>query len=80
MEQNSEEFAGDERVKNTQKLRLFLGLLSYALPLTYAGDILHGGFGDRISMPLLMDFGMLLLFCVALFLVSLRSIRRRWVA
>jgi ABC-2 type transport system permease protein len=63
-----------------EKLPMFLRALSYALPLTYGADILHGGFGDRSSMPLLMDFGMLLLFCVALFLVSLRNIRRRWIA
>jgi ABC-2 type transport system permease protein len=63
-----------------EKLPMLLRPLSYALPLTYGADILRGGFGGRSAMPLLMDFGMLLLFCVALFLVSLRNIRRRWIA
>jgi ABC-2 type transport system permease protein len=63
-----------------EKLPMLLRPLSYALPLTYGADILHGGFGGQSVMPLLMDFGMLLLFCVALFLVSLRNIRGRWIA
>lgn len=63
------------------QLPVFLRPLSYALPLTYGADILHGGFvggGSRMPMPL--DFGMLFIFCSALFLISLRNIRKRWIA
>jgi len=63
-----------------EKLPLFLRPLSYALPLTYGADILHGSFGGKSLMPFAMDIGMLLVFCSALFLVSLRNIRRRWIA
>ena len=31
-------------------------------------------------MPLPTDFAMLLFFCAALFLISLRNVRRRWIA
>jgi ABC-2 type transport system permease protein len=62
-----------------EKLPVFLRPLSYLFPLTYGADILHASSGGRTVMPLLVDFGMLLLFCAALFLVSLRNIRRRWI-
>ena len=62
------------------QLPVFLRPLSYALPLTYGVDILHAGFGGSSLMPFLMDFGMLLVFSTVLFLVSLRNIRKRWIA
>ena len=63
-----------------EKLPLFLRPLSYALPLTYGADMLHGAFsgGNRIALPI--SLAMLLLFCAALFFGSLRNIRRRWIA
>ena len=63
-----------------EQLPVFLRPFSYALPLTYGADILHQGFGGRGLMPLPVDFGMLLLFGAALFLISQRNIRRRWIA
>ena len=62
-----------------EKLPVFMRPLSYALPLTYGADILHGGFGGLSLMSLAMDYGMLLSFCVTLFLISLHNIRRRWI-
>jgi ABC-2 type transport system permease protein len=62
------------------KLPVILKPLSYALPLTYGVDILRWGFEGKNFLPLVLDFGMLLLFCVLLFWVSLRNIRRRWIA
>jgi ABC-2 type transport system permease protein len=63
-----------------EKLPIFLKPLSYILPLTYGTDILHGSFGGASLMPRLMDFGMLIFFCIILFLLSLLNIRRRWIA
>jgi ABC-2 type transport system permease protein len=54
--------------------------LSYALPLTYGVDILHGAMHGTQAMPLALDFGVLGAFCLALFLASVRNIHRRWIA
>lgn len=54
--------------------------LSSALPLTYGADLLHQGFGGNGQLPVVLNFGMLLLFCAALFLTSLHNIRHRWIA
>jgi ABC-2 type transport system permease protein len=62
------------------RLPVFLKPLSYVFPLTYGADILHGAFGGGARMPLAVDFGALVLFCVLLFAVSLRNVRRRWIA
>ncbi len=61
------------------QLPLFLRPLSYALPLTYGADLLHGAFQGAMIMPALLNFVLLSLFCVALFGLSLRNIRRRWI-
>lgn len=57
----------------------FLQPLSYALPLTYGADILHGAIRAGNMLPLPLDFAAISAFCVALFLVSLRNIHRRWI-
>ena len=54
--------------------------LSYALPLTYGADALHAGFRQQGRMPLWLDFLVLIVFCLGLFLVSLHNIRRKWIA
>ena len=61
------------------RLPVFLRPLSYILPLTYGADVLHGAVNHTASMPLPLDFGLLALFCLGLFLVSLRNIRRKWI-
>lgn len=58
----------------------FLRPLSYALPLTYGADVLHGAVNGTARMPVALDLAVLAGFCAALFLVSLRNIRRKWIA
>ena len=53
--------------------------LSYLLPLTYGADILHGAIQGGNTMPLWLDFTIITVFCVSLFLVSLRNIHRKWI-
>lgn len=61
-------------------LPVFLKPLSYALPLTYGADMLHGAIngGNILSVP--VNMAILATFCVGLFMVSLRNIRKRWIA
>lgn len=61
------------------RLPFFLRPLSYALPLTYGVDALHASFLEAGQIPLALDFFLLAMFCAALFAVSLRNIRRKWI-
>jgi len=61
------------------QLPAWLRPLSYALPLTYGADVLHASMGQPSRMPLTLDFVVLGCFCGALFAVSLRNIRRKWI-
>lgn len=63
-----------------EKLPVLLRPLSYALPLTYGADVLHASIRRAGRMPLALDFAVLAAFCAALFAVSLRNIRRKWIA
>jgi ABC-2 type transport system permease protein len=60
-------------------LPVFLQPLAYVLPLTYGVDVLRGAFGGPMLLSPVFDFGVLLAFCTALFVLSLRNIRRRWI-
>ena len=62
-----------------KRLPLFLRPLSYVLPPTYGADILHGAFNTSNTMPMLIDFSLLIIFSIGLFLISLRNIQRRWI-
>jgi ABC-2 type transport system permease protein len=62
-----------------EKLPVFLKPLSYALPLTYGADALHGAVHGGHTMPFVLDFVLLGLFCVVLFGISLYNIRRKWI-
>ncbi len=62
------------------ELPAWLRPLSYALPLTYGVDALRGGLGGGLHLPLWLDLSALAAFCLALFLLSLRNIRRHWIA
>jgi ABC-2 type transport system permease protein len=62
-----------------ERLPVFLRPLSYVLPPTYGADILHGTFSIGNTMPMLIDFSLLIVFCIGLFLISLRNIQRRWI-
>lgn len=53
--------------------------VSYVLPLTYGADLLHGAINETARMPVALDIAALAVFCVALFLISLRNIRRKWI-
>jgi ABC-2 type transport system permease protein len=61
------------------KLPVFLKPLSYVLPLTYGADILHGAVNGEQVMPFILDLIILGSFCVGLFAISLRNIRKRWI-
>jgi ABC-2 type transport system permease protein len=62
-----------------EKLPLFLKPLSYALPLTYGVDVLHGAIHGSHSMSLALDLAVLGAFCVGLFAASLWNIKRKWI-
>jgi ABC-2 type transport system permease protein len=62
------------------KLPLFLRPVSYAMPLTYGVDVLQGSVHHAANLlPYALDLGVLGAFCVVLFLISLRSINRKWI-
>jgi ABC-2 type transport system permease protein len=61
------------------QLPVFLRPLSYLLPVTYGADILHQATHTAGAMPLALDFALLCAFCIVLFALSLRNIRRRWI-
>jgi ABC-2 type transport system permease protein len=54
--------------------------VAYVLPLTYGADLLHGAVRGKAVLPAPVDFAVLALFCALLFGVSLRNIRRKWIA
>jgi ABC-2 type transport system permease protein len=62
-----------------EKLPVFLRPFSYALPLTYGADVLHGAVHGSHAMPFPIDLTLLAAFCVFLFAASLWNIKRRWI-
>ena len=63
-----------------EKLPWVIRPLSYALPLTYGVDAMRGAVIGSRSLPLAVDLPVLSAFSVGLFLLSLRDIRRKWIA
>jgi ABC-2 type transport system permease protein len=63
-----------------EKLPIFIRPLSYALPLTYGADVLHGAVHGGNHLPFALNLSILGAFCVGLFALSLHNIRRRWIA
>ncbi len=61
-------------------LPIFIRPLSYILPVTYGVDILHGAITGEHILPLTLDFLILGAFCIALFVLSLHNIKRRWIS
>jgi ABC-2 type transport system permease protein len=61
-------------------LPVFIRPLSYILPITYGVDILHGAINGEHILSLTADFFIIAAFCALLFWLSLRNIRRRWIA
>lgn len=62
-----------------ERLPLVLKPLSYAMPLTYGVDVLHGAVLGGMNMGLALDFALLGVSVVGLFALSLHNIRRRWI-
>jgi ABC-2 type transport system permease protein len=60
-------------------LPFLLKPVAYLLPLTYGADMLHGAIHGGNTLPVGMDMVILALFCVALFMLSLRNIQRKWI-
>jgi ABC-2 type transport system permease protein len=60
-------------------LPVFLRPLSFIFPVTYGVDILHGAVNGTHIMHYALSFSILGVFCIGLFLLSLRNIRRRWI-
>jgi ABC-2 type transport system permease protein len=60
-------------------LPIFIRPLSYILPVTYGVDILHGAVNGEHIMSFTLDFLILGAFCIVLFALSLRNIKRRWI-
>jgi len=60
-------------------LPVFIRPLSYVLPVTYGVDILHGAVNGEHIMSYTLDFIILGVFCIVLFLLSLRNIKCRWI-
>lgn len=61
-------------------LPVFVRPLSYALPVTYGVDILHGAVRGGNVMSYTTDFLILGAFCIGLFLLSLHNVRRKWIS
>jgi ABC-2 type transport system permease protein len=62
-----------------QQLPVWLRPLSYFLPLTYGADALHEAVTRTGRLSLYLDILALSAFCAALFILSLRNIRRKWI-
>lgn len=60
-------------------LPAFIRPLSYALPLTYGVDILHGAVHGGNIMSTAASFLILGAFCIGLFMFSLYNIKRKWI-
>ena len=62
-----------------ERLPIWLKPLSYILPLTYGADVLHASINNSVQIPMVLDFILLIAFCIVLFLVTLRNISRKWI-
>ena len=60
-------------------LPVFIRPLSYILPVTYGVDILHGAVNGTNIMSFTLNFLILGAFCILLFVLSLRNIKRKWI-
>ena len=62
-----------------ESLPILLQPVSYALPLTYGVDMLHGAFHGANSISYGLSLAALAAFSVGLFAISLGNIRKRWI-
>jgi len=64
-----------------EKLPAWLHPLSYALPPTYGADAMRQALGTCAGLlPTWLELLILVAFCLVLFLASIRTINRRWIA
>jgi len=61
-------------------LPIFIRWLSFILPVTYGVDILQGAINGEHIMSFTLDFIIIGVFCIVLFLFSLRNVKRKWIA
>lgn len=61
-------------------LPAFLQPISYALPITYGADLLRMAILGTGMMDPWMNIGILTGFCAALFLLTVKNVRRRWIS
>ncbi|ACB84571.1 ABC transporter permease [Natranaerobius thermophilus] len=61
------------------ELPLIIRPLSYILPLTYGVDILREAINQTGHLPIWINFIVLLLFCIALFLYSIKNVKYKWI-
>ncbi|OWZ83312.1 ABC transporter permease [Natranaerobius trueperi] len=61
------------------ELPLILRPVSYILPLTYGVDILREAINQTGNLPLYINFVILLVFCIGLFLYSIKTVRYKWI-
>ena len=61
------------------RLPVFLRPLSYALPLTYGVDALHGAVQGDHGLPFTLDLSVLCVFCLVLYAASLWNMKRKWI-
>jgi ABC-2 type transport system permease protein len=54
--------------------------LAYMLPPTYGVDALQAAFRGTSHLPLVLDFSLLGVSCLLLFIWSLHSLRRKWIS
>ncbi|MBN1696592.1 MAG: ABC transporter permease [Spirochaetales bacterium] len=60
-------------------LPLFIQPLSCLLPVTYGVDILRYSISESNFLPVAFDLGILVVFCLAMFYISIFNIRRKWI-
>jgi ABC-2 type transport system permease protein len=60
-------------------LPIFIRWLSYILPVTYGVDILQGAINGVHMMSFTLDFIIIGIFCIVLFLLSLHNVKRKWI-
>lgn len=58
----------------------FIRPLSYVIPLTYGADILKDSITGNGVFPLQLSLAMLCLFALALFIMSMRNVKRKWIS
>lgn len=62
-----------------EKLPIFLRPVSYVLPLTYGADILKTSINQNGNILLWVSFAVLIGYSLALFLMSMRNIQKKWI-